>query len=68
MIGEKPVCLECRHFNKENIDGLTCAAFEQGIPDVILVAGNTHKIPIPFQTNDIVFEPIKDAQSESNTN
>jgi hypothetical protein len=63
MIGQKPVCLECKHFNRTEADGLTCTAFPKGIPDVILIGGNKHDKPLPNQGNKIIFERIeKDKQ------
>ena len=59
MTGPQPVCLECKHLDRNNFDGVTCNAFPEGIPEEILVLGNKHSKPLPEQDNDIVFEPIE---------
>ena len=49
------ICLRCKHFRR--FEG-GCDAFPDGIPDEIVAGFNNHSKPLPFQPNDIVFEPI----------
>lgn len=58
MEGPVIICINCVHFKKET---WTCKAFENGIPDEIAYMGNEHKKPLTWQTNDIVFKEIEDA-------
>jgi hypothetical protein len=51
----EPVCEKCKHIDNSK-PGYFCKAFPDGIPKVIIEEGNTHKIPLPDQKNDIVFE------------
>lgn len=37
-----PVCHDCAHWNED----LTCKAFPDGIPDIVLYGENDHKQPI----------------------
>ena len=53
MIGQAPVCLECKHLYL--VKGFKCAAFPKGIPDIILFGKNKHLHPLPDQDNEIVF-------------
>jgi len=57
MIGSAPACLKCKHYYRNNYDGLKCKAFKSGIPDEIIVNGNPHTKPLHSQKNDIIFEP-----------
>ena len=59
MIGSEPICMECKHFDYKNLEGLTCKAFPNGIPDDILMGENDHKKPLKKQDNDIVYEEKK---------
>ena len=52
---KEPICTSCRHYDWETS---TCAAFPDGIPDVIFEGDNKHSKPLPDQQNKIVFEPI----------
>ena len=54
----KIACNNCKHF-KFIIGEITCDAFRNRIPDIILCGDNMHTKPLPDQGNDIVFEPIK---------
>lgn len=58
MIGNPPVCYECKHFHEDSGMPYTCDAFPDGdgIPDEILVKGNPHTEPFPGD-NGIRFEP-----------
>lgn len=62
MTGVQPVCLDCKHLDRDNFAGVTCKAFPKGIPEEILVMGNKHSKPLPEQGNDIIFEPIENGQ------
>lgn len=55
-----PICMECQHYNRTNFEGLTCAAFPEGIPDEIIIEGNNHSEPLADQDNEIVFEQVED--------
>lgn len=44
-IGPAPVCVACRHLNRRDPTGWTCAAFPDGIPTPILMAANDHSQP-----------------------
>lgn len=48
------ICDNCKHLNE---GGFGCKAFNNGIPDDILV-NNNHNSPLKNQNNNIVFEPI----------
>jgi len=56
MIGEAPVCVECKHliFDK---GPLKCHAYPDGIPEDITLGGNGHKKPFKGDRG-IQFEPI----------
>ena len=57
MIGERPICLNCRHFKFDNIDGNTCTAFPAGIPERILDNIADHRREYKGD-NGIRYEPI----------
>lgn len=59
MIGEGPVCLNCKFYSADNFERFTCKAFPDGIPDEIIINGNKHIKPLADQDNDIVFEEIE---------
>jgi hypothetical protein len=48
--------MDCEHFDRDNVDGITCKAFPGGIPDKILVEQEKHTKVLPGQTGDFVFE------------
>jgi hypothetical protein len=55
-----PVCLDCRHFREVREDQpLTCDAFPDGIPDIVIKGGHEHRTPLPGD-HGIRFEPIED--------
>jgi len=54
MIGQRPVCLDCKHFFNEK-GPFRCEAFPNGIPEEIAMGGNPHKRPYPGD-NGIQFE------------
>ena len=64
MIGDTPVCMTCKHFDKYNFEGFTCRAFPESIPDEILEGGDPHSKPLPGQTNKSVYEPIDQKRFE----
>lgn len=47
-------CLFCKHLE----EGFKCAAFPNGIPDIILSGEDGHLEPYEQQENEVVFEPI----------
>jgi len=48
MILEKqPVCMACKHYDREDLKKPSCAAFPVGIPDEIWLQGNDHTKPFP---------------------
>lgn len=52
-----PICHHCKHLDDD--DSRTCAAFLDGIPDVIWRAERDHRKPYPGD-HGIRFEPIDD--------
>lgn len=50
-----PPCNECQNRTGD----LTCKAFPDEIPDIILHGKDLHILPLPGQKNDIVFERTK---------
>lgn len=52
------ICLKCKHFRE--IEG-GCDAFPEGIPDEIIL-NNEHSNPLPYQDNNIVFEPVGESR------
>jgi hypothetical protein len=53
-----PPCLLCRHFDAENRLTETCAAFPDGIPEIILAGRHNHQTPYPGD-HGIQFERIE---------
>ena len=49
------ICSKCKNFNYEKT-GFTCKAFENGIPEDIVIGNFVHLTKYPGQKNDIVFE------------
>jgi hypothetical protein len=54
----KVVCNECKHYNRDDFDHFSCAAFKS-IPKIILM-GAKHDMPLEGQSNNLVFEPTKE--------
>lgn len=46
------LCSKCKNY----FGDLTCQAFPEGIPEIILNGENPHREPLPNQDNTIVFE------------
>lgn len=44
MIGPTPICMFCKHYNKQAVT-LSCAAFPEGIPEAILANHADHRRP-----------------------
>lgn len=57
---KQPICNSC----KNHIKGLKCKAFEL-IPDEIIFGNNKHAKPLKRQKNNIVFEPLENAQKRT---
>ena len=57
-VGE-PLCMQCKHYHADNMDGLTCDAFPKGIPDEILDSEFIHTKPYRGDKG-IQFEPVKE--------
>jgi hypothetical protein len=55
MIGERPDCMECKHYNAFDVEKFSCKAFPDGIPEKIIM-GEKHLTPTQGQNNEIVFE------------
>jgi len=52
---EIPLCLECKHFYKNEYEEFCCKAFPEGIPDKIIEGKVNHKKPYKGD-NGIQFE------------
>lgn len=48
------ICNICKHYNRN----LTCKAFSDGIPIIIISGENNHSKPLKDQNNNIVFEKL----------
>ena len=58
MIGEAPLCMECKHYNFNEHSMMSCEAYPKGIPEEIIM--NEHDHHKPFKNdNGITFEPIR---------
>jgi hypothetical protein len=55
--GPAPVCRDCRWYDRDNEDGLTCRAFPDGLPDALLFGVNDHTEPLPGDRG-YRFEPL----------
>lgn len=42
-----PQCLECQHFDEDDVEANTCAAFPLGIPSAILLGRFDHRKAFP---------------------
>jgi len=62
MIGKPPPCLICKNYNENDFDKFSCKAFQNGIPDEIIMNESDHTEPLPEQDNDIVFEPLTEVE------
>lgn len=43
----QPLCLACKHLDRDNVDRRACNAFEEGIPDEIWTNRHDHHEPYP---------------------
>jgi hypothetical protein len=55
-------CITCRHYDRDSWQP-TCTAFPEGIPDVVLVEGNPHTLPLPGD-HGVGWEPKPDAPAD----
>lgn len=60
MIIRIPICINCKYFDRKNLEKNVCEAFPEGIPGDILSCEFTHIKKYPGQKNDIVFEEEED--------
>jgi hypothetical protein len=53
-----PLCISCKHFTHKSVDTktLSCKAFPDGIPGVILSNEMPHYLPVVGQVSDYVYE------------
>jgi len=52
-----PICYGCARFKADNLDGLTCDAYPEGIPIEIITSEHDHRKPFPGD-HGIQFEPL----------
>jgi hypothetical protein len=57
MIGPRPLCMNCLHFDFENRKSLTCRAFPNGIPEKILTNRADHRREYPGD-HGLRYDPI----------
>ena len=58
MIGNAPICLECKHFHRDSKrEGFTCDAFPDGVPEEIIMGEFDHRKPHP-DDRGIQFESV----------
>lgn len=55
-IGDPPLCLNCKNFNK-TVDDFTCSAYPEGIPMAIIQSSADHRLPLSGD-NGIHYDPI----------
>lgn len=63
MIGEPNMCISCMHYNSDDFEKFSCAAFPEGIPPMIIDGATKHSAPLPGQLNEIVFKPNHNSSS-----
>ena len=53
-----PLCISCKHFHHQSVHSqvMTCEAFPQGIPGVILSNEMPHYLPVEGQVGDFIYE------------
>ena len=54
-------CGQCRHLDRESGEP-RCSAFPEGIPFSIIAGNIYHTKPMLGQSNDVVFEPVPEAE------
>lgn len=54
-------CIFCKHFNRDERENMTCAAYPNGIPKEIQELKVIHTEPYP-DDNGIQYEPLSDKQ------
>lgn len=51
-----PMCLWCKHYDRETEEGMVCTAFPKGIPPAILENRFDHRQPWPAGDGGVTFE------------
>lgn len=59
MFGPRPLCMDCKHYNRYEEENLSCAAFPEGIPDDIIDGKFEHTKPYEGDKG-IMFEKKED--------
>lgn len=52
-----PICLFCRHFNRDDEEAFSCRAYPQGIPEAIVISESDHRQPYRGD-HGMRFEPV----------
>jgi len=63
-IGQAPICMGCKNYNRLDADKLSCTAFPQGIPDKIIMGEVSHREHVEGDKG-IKFEPLSQEEAEA---
>jgi hypothetical protein len=55
---KRPDCMTCKYFNYIALNGFTCKAFPNGIPDDIIFTEIKHDKVLKNQVGEFIYEPI----------